>query len=315
MSLALLLTAAVPCLYLTQGPEAAPALRRVGFERLCVPEEAVPLWRASGVAVTGVSEAELASRERLPAPGLAPAPALASPTRAPWVFANGWRFLRHPSGRYRYDLKAGGAALAAAEAFAYGGNVLLVAEPAVSSELGAMMAFLAGLPPSDLPPVADLAVVDDGSALVGEVLNLLARRNLLYAVVPAPSARYRVTVDLSTPEWPRESAADPSGFALKVRRALTDEQRSLRLYGSEVVIGRLVDDTSRARLHLLNYGGRDVVSLRVRVRGLWPQAEAYVAGTGRVTLEDHAHGGTSADGAAEFTLPAMGAYAVVDLHR
>ena len=46
-----------------------------------------------------------------------------------------------------------------------------------------MLTFLEGLPAVDLPPVADLAVVDDGSAITGEVMNLLARRNLLFQVV------------------------------------------------------------------------------------------------------------------------------------
>jgi hypothetical protein len=174
-----------------------------------------------------------------------------------------------------------------------------------------MMRFLAGLPPSDLPGVADLAVVDDGSAVVGEVLNLLTRRNLLYAVLPAPAAGYRLTVQLGAPEWPRSEAADPSAFALKVRRALTDAERSLRLYGSEVVIGRLCGDATRARLHLLNYGGREVTALRVRVRGLWPQARAHVGGRPESRLEEH----SALDGATEFTLSAMGAYAAVDLGR
>ena len=59
-----------------------------------------------------------------------------------------------------------------------------------------------------------------------EALNLLVRRNLLFKIVPAPSAQYRVNVKLGTPEFPAEQAADPSAFALKVRRQLTDEQRT-----------------------------------------------------------------------------------------
>src|SRR6185295_4651740 len=100
-------------------------------------------------------------------------------------------------------------------------------------------------------------------------------------------------------------------FAQKVRSQLTDDQRSLRIFGSEVVIGRLTGDASRIRLHLLNYGGRDIEGLRVRVRGAYPAGEAYVAGAGRVALEDQG----VADGATEFTLPRIATYAVIDLRR
>ena len=172
-----------------------------------------------------------------------------------------------------------------------------------------MLAFLAQLPKNDLPDVADVAVVDDGSATMGEALNLLVRRNLLFKIVPAPSAQYRVSVKLGTPEFPPDAAADPSAFALKVRRLLTDEQRTLRIFGTEVVIGRLTGDGSRLRLHLLNYGGRDTEGVRVRLRGTHPDGEANVAGQGKVGLEDRG----IVDGGTEFTFPRLGPYGVVDL--
>ena len=152
-------------------------------------------------------------------------------------------------------------------------------------------------------------MVDDGSATVGEVLNLLVRRNLLFRVVPSESAQYRLNVRLGSPEYPQAAGADPSALALKVRRALGDEARSLRIYGSEVVIGRLTAEGTRGRLHLLNYGGRDLEGLRVRLRGSWPGGAAEVAGVGRVVLEDQA----AAEGGTEFTVPRLGPYAVVDL--
>jgi hypothetical protein len=171
------------------------------------------------------------------------------------------------------------------------------------------MSFLSHLPPSDLPDLADLAVVDDGSATVGEVLNLLVRRNLLFRIVKGESAQFRVNVRLGTPEYPQDSAADPSALALKIRRRLGDAQRSLRIFGSEVVIGRLTGDGRRTRLHLLNYGGRDIEGVRVRLREAPPEGEAQVAGRGRVALEDRA----VVDEGTEFTVPRLGAYAVVDL--
>jgi hypothetical protein len=109
--------------------------------------------------------------------------------------------------------------------------------------------------------------------------------------------------------YPVADAADPSAFALKIRRQLTDEQRSLRVYGSEVVIARLTGDAGRVRLHLINYGGREIEGLRVRVRGAYGAGDAWVAAAGRVSLLDH----VAADGATELSLPRMGTYAVVDL--
>src|SRR5262245_38991385 len=161
---------------------------------------------------------------------------IASPTRAPWIDANGWRFLRRPDAKYVYTVPAGKAALAAAEAFAYGVDAALKIDPADAQPLGAMLNFLADVPAADLPPVADLAVVDDGSPITGEVMNLLVRRNLLFQVVREPSTRLPITVAVGSAEYPRAEAADPSALAQKIRRQLTDERRSLRIYGSEVVI-------------------------------------------------------------------------------
>src|SRR5437870_11067157 len=137
--------------------------------------------------------------------------------------------MRHPKTAFVYDVPAGKAALAAAEAFAYGADAVLKIDPADLGNLGGMLTFLEGLPSADLPAVADLAVVDDGSAITGEVMNLLARRNLLFQAVQAPSPRFPINIRIGTPEYPRQEAADPSAFAQKVRRQLTDERRSVRV--------------------------------------------------------------------------------------
>ena len=305
----LLLLAALPALYWPEAIDTAPALRDAGITRILVAPESVQAWRDAGLSATAIRAAEIAAREALPPPGIHGQVALASATRAPWIVASGWRFLRNPGGRYAYDAPAGRAALAAAEAFAYGADALLKIQPSDLGDLGRMLAVLAEVPPSDLPTVADIAVVEDGSPLVGEVMNLLARRNLLFRSVrkaPAPEA---LTVKIGSRDFPRQDAAHPSDFAQKVRRALGDERRSLRLYGSEVVIGRLTAGASRARLDLVNYGGRDLVGLRVRVRGRFVVTEAFAAGQGRVLVED----AVVADEATEFTVARMGAYAAVFL--
>jgi hypothetical protein len=299
----------LPCAYWTEGVETRAALEAAGVKRLCVPSERVDAWRAAGFSASPLTSTDLASREALPTPGTTARAGQASPTRSPWIVASGWRFTRNPRKKYQYDLPAGKAALAAAEAFAYGADAVLKVNPSDLGSLGGMLTFLEGLPGADLPPVSDLAVVDDGSAVTGEVMNLLTRRNLLFEVVPAPSLRFRINIALGSPGYPIAEAADPSGFVLKIRRQLTDEQRSLRVYGSEVVICRLTGNAERARLHVLNYGGREIEGLRLRVRGAYRDGEAHVPGAGRVSLQDH----VAADGATEFSLPRLTTYAVIDL--
>ena len=62
-------------------------------------------------------------------------------------------------------------------------------------------------------------------------------------------------------------------------------------------------------MHLINYGGRDIEGLRLRVRGAYGAGDAWLQGVGRVALSDH----VVADGATEFSLPRIGVYAVIDL--
>lgn len=286
----LLLALALPCVYSTSDAGTRASLETAGIERIC-------------------TDSDLIGREALPVPGTAPRAGVASPTRAPWIVASGWRFMRQPDAKYVYDVPAGKAALAAAEAFAYGADAALKIDPADLRSLGEMLRFLASLPPADLPAVSDLAIVDDGSAITGEVMNLLARRNLLFEVVKAPSPRFRINIRIGSPEYSREDAADPSAFALKIRGQLTDDQRAFRLYGSEVVIARLTAGAGRARLHLINYGGREIEGLRIRLRGAYRTGEAHVAGVGRVPLQDQ----IVASGATEFSLPRLTTYAVIDL--
>ena len=305
----LLWLASLPCLYWTQGVETAPALKTAGIARVCVPPAQVAAWKEAGLTAVPMSEGELETRDTVPVPGIRARADRASPTRSPWVNTNGWRFLRQPAGEYTYEVPAGKAALAAAEAYVYGVDAVLRIDPADVESLGRMLSSLAARPAVALPDVADIAVVDDGSAAMGEVLNLLVRRNLLFKAVREPDPKLPVTVVLGSPEFPAVEAADPSAFALKVRRRLTDERRTLRVFGSEVVIGRLTSDGTRTRLHLLNYGGRDLDGLRVRLRGTWPEGAAFVAGQGRVELQERG----TVDGGTEFTVPRLGIYGAVDL--
>jgi len=288
--LLLLLALALPCVYSSADAGTRASLETAGVERIC-------------------TDSDLAGRDVLPAPGTAARAGVASPTRAPWIVASGWRFVRYPGRKYVYEVPAGKAALAAAEAFAYGADAALKIDSADVQSLGEMLKFLKALPSVDLADVSDLAIVDDGSTATGEVMNLLARRNLLFAVVKEPSPRFRINIRIGTPEYPREDAADPSTFALKIRRQLTDDQRALRVFGSEVVICRLTAGAGRARLHVINYGGREIEGLRIRLLGAYKAAEAHVAGVGRLPLQDQ----IVASGATEFSIPRLTTYAVVDL--
>jgi hypothetical protein len=282
---------AAACVWI-EGAENRARLQSSGTRRIC-------------------DESTLALREAVVTPGVTARPGLASPTRVPWITANGWRFMRQPERTYLYEVPAGKATLAAAEAFAYDVDAALKIDPADAVPLDGMLTFLEGLPAARLPLVADLAVVDDGSAITGEVMNLLVRRNLLFQVVREPSTRFAINISIGSAAYPREEAADPSAFALKIRRQLTDDRRSLRLYGSEVVIGRLTGDAERLRLHLVNYGGRDIEGLRVRLRGAYRAGTTRLPDAGRVALQDH----VVADGATEFSVPRMSTYAVIDLTR
>jgi hypothetical protein len=304
-----LVLATLPSLYWAQPVETAPLVKQAGIERLRVPAEAAEAWRAAGLSVVPLEEKERSERTRLSPPGLRPRAEVASASVRPWVFANGWRFLRKVDGRYWGDPPAGKAALAVAEAYAYGADAVLAIDAVDLEPAGRMLAFLSSLPDSSLPAAADVAVVDDGSPPIGEVLNLMARRNLLFEVVRKESRDVALNVRLGSKEFPRGAAEDPEAFALSVRRRLTDAKRSLRIYGSEVVLARLTRDSGHARLQLLNYGGRVIDGLRVRLLGSWVAAGARSFGEERMAVEDR----LAADGATEFTLGALGPYAVVDL--
>jgi len=310
MMIALLL-AALPLLFWDQGPETAVALKQNGIEQLLVPAERLQAWKATGLAVRGITTAEWGALEEASAPGVDRQVQVASATRSPYLIANGWRFIRNRSARYRYTLPAGKGALAVAESYAYGADATVQVETTDLESVVKMLAFLRGLPAADLPGLADIAVVDDQHPLVGEVMNLLARRNVLFTAVPAPDARYPINIRIGSKEYSEEEASDPNAFALKIRRQLTDERRSVRIYGSETVLCRLSGDEKRIRLHLLNYRGGKVDGLRIRLRGAFRKGQARGDQIGEIPLENFA----VSSGATEFSIPAMNLYAVVDLER
>ena len=302
----------LPLLYWAQGIETAPALKQAGIEQIAAPSNKLDEWRKAGFNVIALGQQDLEQRVKLLVPRVAGRADVASATRRPWIDSNGWRFMRTPAGKFYYDLSergAGKATLAIAEAYAYQADAILKIDPADLAAAGKMLAFLRALPPANLPLIADIGLIDDGSAATGEVMNLLTRRNLMFRVVATPAAQLKVNIKLGSKEYPQAEASDPNAFALKVRRQLGDENRSLRIYGTEVVISRLTGDRTRLRLHLLNYSGRDVDSLRVRTRGKYARAEVKAFGIEQAGFEDF----VVEDGATEFTIPKLGVYALIEL--
>ena len=306
--LGLFLAALVPGLYWDQDAKTANAVKQAGIERLYVPAGQEAVWKAAGLDAQPFDASKYV---KLPAPGVEYRTNVATATGMPWVDANGWRLDRDGRQQYYYDVPWRRAALAAAEASVYGANAVVRPEPRDLPSFGQMLAFLKSIDRPTLPPLANIAIIDDGSAETGEVLNLLSRRNLLYRIVSSPEPGFDLNVVIGTKEFPKEEVADPFGFAALVRQKLTDDKRLLRLYGSDVVLGKLNGVDGRLRVHLINYGGGRVNGLRVRVRGTFAHANLAAFGIKTPALTDLG----VADGGTEFTVTEMGAYAVVDLEK
>ncbi len=307
----LFLLFSLPVLFWQQGAETAPQLKQAGISQIVVTPEKYDEWRKTDLAITKITELEINGRTRLLVPGVQRRVNVASPTRAPWIDANGWRLVRKPAAQYFYDVPAGRAALAAAEAFAYGIDAVLKIDPNDLNELGKMLAFIKQLPTDELQSVADIGLIEDNSVATGEIMNLLTRRNLLFQLTDAPINAMRVNIKVGSKEYSLDEAADPSAFVQKVRAQLGDENRSLRIYGSETVIARVIGTSNKIRLHLLNYSGRNIAGLRVKLKGKFGNTNAMAYGYGSEQLEDFVF----ANGATEFTIPSMTNYAFIELPR
>jgi hypothetical protein len=268
-----------------------------------------------GLARPLPGDSEAAAFEKIPPPRLEFRPDVSQATSAPWIDSNGSRFQRGIKKANYATLPAGSAALAAAEAFTFDVQAILNPDAADVEPLGNMLQFLKGREQPALPVMANIGVVDDRSPEMSEILNLLTRRNLLYRVVAAPDRTLNLTVQLGTPEFPRDAAANPYEFATRVRAKLGDDNRLVRLYGTSTVIAHLTGDKTRARLYLLSYGGnrrqqRGQGSIRVRLLGRYePTAFAAFEAEPDAKLTDIEHPGSTT----EFSVPGFVACATVDL--
>ena len=306
-----LVLAALPALFWDGAPDTAPALREAGIQQILVPAARLASWKSvPDIAAEG---ADPQTAVKVTPPTVNYRMNEASATNAPWIVANGWRFIRRPQSRFYYDVTGRQAPLAAAEAFCYGADAIIRTDAAGLKPLAGMLAFLRTITGEPLPPVADIGYIDDGSGASGEVMNLMVRDNLLFRLVRAPDPSLKLNVKLGTKEYPLEHAKNPGTIAHEVRANLTDEKRSVRIYGSQVVVARLTASGDRVRLHLLNYAGanRKVDAIRVRVLGQYTQHHLWLADGAGVELLDY----SVEPGATEFTLPELKTYAVVDLSR
>ncbi len=301
----------LPALFWDKGPETANQLRQAQIAHIAVPASIADSWKGiSGLEVDVVDPTQLT---KVMTPGLELHAQEAGPTRAPWVNSNGWRFLRQPEGHFFYDAPGQAAALAAAEAFTFRVHATIHTDDAGLEPFGRMLSFLRTAGEEDLTPLVNIGFMDDGSAESGEFMNLLIRRNLLFRVVQHSDPKLDLTVALGSPEYPRAEAGNPALLAEKVRSHLTDGKRLLRIYGSEVVVGRLFGNGNRARLFLINYGAArwPAQSLRVRVLGDYRKAEAVQYDSPDTQLQDASVG----SGAIEFTLPELKSFAIINLTR
>jgi hypothetical protein len=307
----ILFLAAAAVLFWDQGPETVSALKDAGITEVRVPAARLSAWKsAGGVAVEA---AELDGATKLLTPTVNYRTNQATASREPWVDSNGWRFIRPSSTRFYYDAPGPSAAIAAAEAAMYGGTAWIKTDAAGLKPLGAMLKFLNAHPASEGAPVADFAFVDDGTPAAGEVINLLARGNLQFKLVQAPDPKVKLNVRLGTKEYPAEDAKNPKVIAQMVRTNLTDEKRSLRIYGSPVVLGRVIAGKNGVRVHLLNYAGtaRKVDGLRVRVLDRYAKHTLVSADASGDGIVDY----NVESAATEFTLRELGTYTIIDLSR
>ena len=222
--------------------------------------------------------------------------------------------MRQPTARFAYDVEGNTAALAAAEAFCYGAVAIVQTDSSGLKPLAEMLTFLKTLDSREGPAVADVGFIDNGSATDAEVMNLLVRDNLLFRIVHSPSPDVKLTVQVGSKEFPAQEAKNPDLFAHKVRATLKDARRSIRLYGTSLVVARVTGNPGKIRVHLLNYGaghGTRVGAFRVRVLGRYSKATLHSFDGPKDTVADY----SLESDATEFTVPELKTYAVVDLTR
>ncbi|MEO8661307.1 MAG: hypothetical protein ABI693_22745 [Bryobacteraceae bacterium] len=302
-----LVLAVLPGLFWTQPPETADALRKAGITEIGAPAANVAAWAGSGIKAVAIDMAHVV---KVTEPSVDYKIASAGATSAPWINSNLWLFLRKPDSVYVCEtVKREAIPLALGEAYAAGVHAYFAVKPEDLDSFSTALGFLKSVDGPALHGRANIAVVDDGSDAVGEVMNLLSRRNLLFAPVKAPAAGFDVTVQLGKDPYAGKVAEDPYLTAGEARSRLGDARRLVRVYGSETTIARLEGDGGHMRLHLMHFGDYKVEGLRVRVRGAYKRVVVRAMGKPEQEVEDRA----DEKDAVEFSVPVIENYLMVDL--
>ena len=268
-----------------------------------------------GLAAAAPDGDAAAEFQEVPAAGVRFLPNVARATNVPWIDSNGWRFARGLRKAKYAHLPAGQSMLSAAEAFFFDVDAILNPDPKDLQDLGHMLRFLKAQQRAPMPPLVNVGVVDDGTPIMAEVMNLLTRRNLLYKVVPKPDPSLDVNVQLGTPDFPAAAAANPYEFAARVREKLGDDKRLVRVYGTSTVLARLTGSGGAARLSLLSFSRRrqetgGSQAMRVRIVGRYRPTRFAAYGIAEGTeLGDLRHPGNTT----EFWVPDFNTLAVIDL--
>jgi hypothetical protein len=142
---------------------------------------------------------------------------------------------------------------------------------------------------------------------------MLVRNNLLVRLLPRPDPALKINVTFGSSDFPAAEARNPGMMAHDIRGRLTDDKRSLRIFGSEVVVARLTRRPGGVRVHLLNYAGaeRKIDGVHVRVLGQYRTSRVTAAGSPGEKLLDY----VADQEATEFTVPELKTYLVIDLTR
>ncbi|MBS1830572.1 MAG: hypothetical protein JST93_35050 [Acidobacteria bacterium] len=242
---------------------------------------------------------DTAGYQKATAPGVRYRMNMAMATSSPWVDSNLWRYQRNHQASYLCDTKGKSVVVAMAEAHSTGVKLALQIAPEQQADFDKMTAFLQQIPGGPSKPWVNFTVSDDGSFQAGEVMNLLSRRSIPYSV--ATKGDYALTAKMTNAY---EAMQD-------IREKLGDDKRVLRLFGSELTLAVAAREGNRVRLHLINYGQRPVEYLRLRVHGVFREAniKAYLYGGIAPKFKDLETGKDYT----EFTLESLGPYGVLDL--
>jgi len=142
----------------------------------------------------------------------------------------------------------------------------------------------------------------------------MVRDNLLFRILRSPEPGYKLIVQVGSDEYSKEEAKNPDLLVHKIRYNLTDARRTIRIFGTSVVLARVTAHGQHTRIQLLNYGasrGMQVGAFRVHIRGRYQNAQLRSYGDETARIADYSF----AAGATEFTVPELKIFAVVDLSR